>query len=101
MYLVQILLPRADNSGQPFPREDFDRVKNELAQRFDGVTAYIRAPAEGVWKQNQKLSSDDIVVLEVMTEKVDLAEWTARRQQYEKGFRQEKVIVRYMAISIV
>jgi hypothetical protein len=101
MYLVQILLPRADNSGQPFPREDFDRVKNELAQRFDGVTAYIRAPEEGVWKQNQKLSSDDIVVLEVMTEKVDVAEWTARRQQYEKGFRQKKVIVRYMAISIV
>jgi hypothetical protein len=101
MYLVQIVLPRADNSGQPFPREDFDRVKNELAQRFDGVTAYIRAPAEGVQKQNQKLSSDDIVVLEVMTEQVDLAEWTARRQQYEKSFRQEKVIVRYIAISIV
>jgi hypothetical protein len=101
MYLVQILLPRADNSGQPFSHKDFDRVTNELAQRFEGVTAYIRAPAEGVWKHDQKLSSDDIVVLEVMTEKVDLAEWSERRQQYEKGFRQEKVIVRYMAISLV
>jgi hypothetical protein len=39
MHLVQILLPRADNTGCGFPREDFERVKQELASRFKGVTA--------------------------------------------------------------
>jgi hypothetical protein len=37
-----------DNGGQPFPQEDFDRVKEELASRFDGVTAYLQAPADGL-----------------------------------------------------
>jgi len=51
MYLVQILLPRADNSGNPFQRQEYDEVKEELAHAFEGVTAYLRAPAEGLWKQ--------------------------------------------------
>jgi hypothetical protein len=51
MHLVQILLPRADNAGRRFPREDFDRVKQQLASGFDGVTAYLQAPAEGLWRQ--------------------------------------------------
>jgi hypothetical protein len=51
MHLFQILLPRADNAGQPFAREDFDRVKEELAADFEGVTAYLQAPAEGLWRE--------------------------------------------------
>lgn len=42
MHLFQILLPRADNDGRPFEREAFDRVKEELAARFDGVTTFRR-----------------------------------------------------------
>jgi hypothetical protein len=79
VYLVQILLPRADNSGQPFPREDFDRVKEELARFFTGVTAYLRAPTEGLWRQGGQSSGDDIVIFEVMTEEIDLADWRTRR----------------------
>jgi hypothetical protein len=40
MYLVQMLLPRSGIQGQPFPGRDFDRLKEELAARFDGVAAY-------------------------------------------------------------
>ncbi|TGR72776.1 hypothetical protein EN832_34550, partial [Mesorhizobium sp. M1C.F.Ca.ET.189.01.1.1] len=69
MYLVQILLPRSDNQGEPFPRTDFDRVKEELTARFDGVTAYLQAPAEGLWKDGGETDRDDIVVFEVMTPK--------------------------------
>ena len=67
MHLVQILLPRADNSGKPFPKQDFELLKEELARQFDGVTAYLQAPAEGLWRQGQKSSDDDIVIFEVMT----------------------------------
>lgn len=29
MHLVQILLPRTDNDGKPFPRTLFDQLKKE------------------------------------------------------------------------
>jgi len=101
MYLFQILLPRADNAGQPFAREDFDRVKEELASRFEGVTAYLQAPAEGLWRQGAESDSDDIVIFEVMTEEVDLADWHGRRAELERSFRQDKVIIRYMPMALV
>lgn len=101
MHLFQILLPRADNDGAPFAREAFDEVKEELAGRFDGVTAYLRAPAEGVWRQGGQAGDDDIVIFEVMTEEIDLADWRDRRAELERRFRQDKVIIRYMPITLI
>jgi hypothetical protein len=101
MYLVQILLPRADNSGRPFDGEDFDRVKEELAGRFEGVTAYLQAPAEGLWREGGQSGNDDILIFEVMTETMDLQEWRNRRAEFERRFRQDKVIIRYMSTTLV
>lgn len=101
MYLIQILLPCADNSGVAFPIEDFERLKHELAAEFDGVTAFIQAPAEGLWKRGSGDSHDDIVVFEVMTEELDRAVWADRRSELEERFRQERVIIRYMSIGLV
>jgi hypothetical protein len=101
MHLVQILLPRADNQGRPFEREDFDRVKEELATQFDGVTAYLQAPAEGLWRQGADSDIDEIVIFEVMAEEVDLSDWRARRSELERRFRQDKVIIRYMSVAVV
>jgi hypothetical protein len=75
MYLVQILLPCADNSGKAFPQKDFEQVKAGLAERFEGVTAYLQAPAEGLWRKGRRLAPDDIIIFEVMTDELDLAEW--------------------------
>ncbi|AGB45258.1 hypothetical protein LB516_21065 [Mesorhizobium sp. CO1-1-7] len=97
MHLVQILLPRADNAGKPFAKQEFDRVKEELALRFDGVTAYLRAPAEGVWRQG----ADEIVIFEVMTHEVDLPDWQRRRSELERRFRQEQVVIRYLPMALV
>ena len=41
-----------------------------MARAFDGVTAYLQAPAEGVWRRGERSTDDDIVVFEVMSEKV-------------------------------
>jgi hypothetical protein len=101
MHLVQILLPRADNSGQPFNREDFDRVKEELAADFEGVTAYLQAPAEGLWRQGGQADNDHIVIFEVMTGEVDLEDWRKRRAELERRFRQDKVIIRYLRMALV
>ena len=101
MHLFQILLPRADNAGQPFARHDFDQVKEELAGRFKGVTAYYQAPAEGLWRQGAESHKDDIVIFEVMVEEIDLANWHERRTELERRFRQDKVIIRYMPMALV
>jgi len=101
MYLVQILLPRADGEGTPFAPEELDRVKEELAERFQGVTAYLQAPAEGLWRNGGKSESDDILVFEVMIPEVDPADWKRRRLDLERRFRQDTVIIRYLPMSLV
>ena len=101
MHLVQILLPRADNTGRPFSRDDFEHVKQELADHFEGVTAYLQAPAEGLWRQGAESDNDEIVLFEVMVEEVDVEEWRNRRAELERRFRQDKVIIRYMPMALV
>lgn len=101
MHLFQIFLPRADNAGRPFAREDFDRVKEELAADFEGVTAYLQAPAEGLWREGGQTDNDDIVIFEVMAEEIDLQNWRRRRTELERRFRQDMVIIRYMPMALV
>ena len=71
MHLIQILLPLADNAGNPFPSDVLHGIQTELAQRFGGLTAYSRAPARGVWTQSGGEQEDDIVVVEVMAQALD------------------------------
>lgn len=101
MHLFQILLPRADNSGKPFPKHDFDRVKEELADRFEGVTAYLQSPVEGLWREGGQSGKDEIVIFEVMAAQIDLADWRARRAELERRFRQDRIVIRYMPMSLV
>lgn len=101
MHLFQILLPRADNAGQPFARRDFDRVKDELAARYGGVTVYLRAPAEGLWRQGGESDKDEIIIFEVMTDELDLDDWRRRRDELERCFRQDTVVIRYLPIALV
>ncbi|HEV2764291.1 MAG TPA: hypothetical protein VGV38_15030 [Pyrinomonadaceae bacterium] len=95
MYLIEILLPVYDNEGRPFGADAFDRVRNELANRFGGVTAFQRAPAEGVWKETGGgVSRDQIVIFEVMAEKLERAWWADFRRELERRFRQDEIVVR-------
>jgi hypothetical protein len=100
-HLVQLLLPTGDNAGEAFPSEAFEQVSRELTERFGGVTAYSRAPAEGRWKQDADTEHDDIVVIEVMDEDLDRAFWSAYRCELEKRFRQDVVIVRAQPIELL
>lgn len=101
MHLVQVLLPLSDNQRHPFPRDHYDRVAVELAERFGGVTAYTRAPAEGRWKQQGHTNAEEVVVIEVMVEVLDEAWWSAYRERLEAAFRQERIIVRGQEVKIL
>jgi hypothetical protein len=71
MHLIQILLPLKDNDGRPFEAADYGRVRTELAERFGGITAFTRAPAEGIWKDGGRTNRDDLVVFEIMASALD------------------------------
>ena len=100
MYLIEIFLPLTDNLGQPFPRRELDRVRAELTDRFGGVTAFLRAPATGLWDDDDgRIRHDELAILEVMAESLDRRWWTGYRERLEQQFRQEEIVVRATAID--
>jgi hypothetical protein len=94
MHLVQLLLPVYANDGTPLPRELYATVRQELVDRFGGLTAYARAPATGLWADGGEVDKDDIVVYEVMVDDLDTAWWARYRGELEQRFRQDELIVR-------
>lgn len=95
MHLVQILLPMHDNAQEPFPREEYSRVRKELTERFGGLTVYTRAPAEGLWKLNgNETTRDDIVIFEVMANELEQSWWREYRRELEARFRQDVILIR-------
>jgi hypothetical protein len=102
MYLIHLLLPLTDNEGRPHGRDHFRAVAGELAERFGGLTAYTRAPAEGLWKENSSSTSkDEIVIYEVMAEELDEEWWRNYRRSLEARFRQEKLVVRAQEVRLL
>jgi hypothetical protein len=102
MHLVQLLLPLFDNESQPIPRAHFERVASELTEHFGGLTAFTRAPAEGLWREGgDGTTRDEIVVYEVMTDALDEEWWRSYRTQIEERFAQERIVVRAQSINVL
>lgn len=100
MHLVQILLPIYDNDGHHFPATHYAGVRTELADRFGGLTAYTRAPAEGLWAEEGKPPAhDDIVVYEVMVDDLDRSWWREFRRTLERRFAQDELVVRAQVVE--
>lgn len=102
MYLVQILLPLYDNEREALPRDEYIQMRSELTERFGGLTVYTRAPAEGLWKQNDNQThQEDIVIFEVMTSQLDTDWWQAYRKNLEVRFRQDMVVIRAQQMRLL
>lgn len=101
MHIVQILLPLCDNDGRPFSREAIRAIQGELAAAFGGLTAYTRAPAEGVWTPEGAVTRDDIVMVEVMTENLDRGWWRDFRTRLERELHQQSLVVRAYGIEML
>jgi hypothetical protein len=100
MYLVQLLLPLSDNEGRPFAAQLYRRVRDELTDRFGGLTAFTRAPAQGLWQDRPgDTVRDEIVVYEVMVERLDYAWWRSYRTELERSFRQDELVIRAQAVE--
>lgn len=94
-HLVQLLLPLHDASGHAFPSSHYSALRAELTERFGGLTAYSRAPAEGLWTDDESPPErDDIVVYEVMVDALDRTWWAALRERLRVQLQQDDLVVR-------
>jgi len=96
MHLVQLLLPLYDNGGRATPASELRRVRDELTERFGGITVHSRAPAEGLWEEphDGERVRDDLVIYEVMVDKLDAAWWRTYRESLEQRLRQKELVFR-------
>lgn len=94
MYLIEIFMPLNDNDGRPFPKTVFTALRQELTERFGGVTTFNRAPASGTNKSDEDVQKDDIIIMEVMTETLDRPWWSSLRKRIEAKLRQDEILIR-------
>ena len=99
MRLIQILLPTHDNDGNPFPQASYAAVRAEITDAFGGVTAYVRAPAAGLWDEGERVVRDDIIIYEAMVERFDTAWWQEYRGTLERRFEQEEIVIRALPME--
>jgi hypothetical protein len=89
-----------DNTGEAFPPDHYAAVRTELTDRFGGLTAYTRAPAQGIWNESDgPPRRDDIVVYEVMADTLDRAWWTQFRRTLERRFAQDELVIRSQVVE--
>lgn len=99
-HLVQILVPLRDNEGQPFSRSFFDEMRRELTEHFSGVTTHARAPAQGAWEApSGGTQHEDVIIFEVMCERLDRCWWHDYRRHLEARLRQKEVVVRAVPVE--
>jgi hypothetical protein len=99
-YLIQIILPLYRRDGGRFDSAAFAAVRRELTAQFGGTTAYTRAPAEGTWEDpGGQVQHDDVIVVEVMAERLDRAWWRRYAAELAGRFEQEALVVRALAFE--
>jgi hypothetical protein len=95
MHVVELFLPLARKDGSSQPDGLFGEVRAELVERFGGLTAFTRAPAEGLWENEAgAVDKDRIVIFEVMDENFDADWWRDYRGELETRFDQDEVLLR-------
>ena len=100
MHGVEIFLPLRRTDGSDQPRGLFGDVRRELVDQFGGMTAFTRAPAEGLWESEEgQLDRDSIVIFEVMADELDRGWWSAFRARLEGLFEQDEIVIRATAVE--
>lgn len=101
MKLVQIFLPLYDKNGRRFPAALYALERERLVERFGGLTAHMRSPAHGLWKDGTRTKRDDIIIFEVMVRRVDRKWWSAHRHNLQKRFKQKDLLVRAQDVRLL
>jgi hypothetical protein len=95
VYLIQILLPRYPNAVEGTNDAAFARTRSELVEKFDGVTAYLRGTAQGVWTApDGRVERDEMVMVEVLAESFDREWWRGYADTLAQRFEQQEMHIR-------
>jgi hypothetical protein len=100
-FLVQVLVPRRSGGNGESREADFAQTRAELVERYDGVTAYLRSPAQGEWTgPDGRVERDEVVMIEVVTDSFDRAWWRAYATKLAGRFQQEAIHIRALPAEI-
>jgi hypothetical protein len=94
MHLIHLLLPLHDNNQRAFEPKQFQAVRNELTEKFGGITAFVRSPAVGLWKEDRdNINRDEVIMFEIVSDDLNENWWRDYREKLEADFRQEEVLI--------
>jgi hypothetical protein len=93
--ITQVLLPKRDNLGRRFRRQQYRPFHARLIGRFRGWTR--KGQAEGAWLgPSGEMFTDEHWVYEVGHARRDLRFWQAEKERLKREFDQEEIwIIQY------
>jgi len=98
--LIQLLLPTTGKDDAI--AEHLAETRRELTDKFTGLTAYLRSPAKGWWLSPEgRTESDDVVMVEVVTDAFDRAWWRAYADTLAQRFQQDAIHVRAVHVEML
>ena len=101
MVLIQLLLPTKGTAAADGTAR-LNQTRRELANRFSGLTAYLRSPAKGWWTApDGHTEQDDVVMVEVVTETFDRAWWRTYAATLAVRFDQATIHVRAVPVELL
>jgi hypothetical protein len=100
-HLIEIFIPLYDNDGRRFEQAFYSDVRSTMFDKFGGITVFGRAPAQGMDTDGGKSRHNDLIVFEVMTEAIDAAWWQAYRKRLEQVPKQDRILIRSSAVSVL
>jgi len=105
-HLIQLLLPLTDGAGRAIPHRLFREVRETLVERHGGLTAYNRAPAKGLWKDEEEEEpaptvQDEIIVYEVLVDGLDERWWARYREKLASDFGQKELLIRAHPVQLL
>ena len=101
MVLIQLLLP-TNGAASADGLAPLAQTRDELAQRFSGLTAYLRSPATGLWTApDGHTEQDDVVMVEVVTDTFDRAWWRVYTTRLAERFGQDTIHVRAVPVDML
>jgi hypothetical protein len=102
MVLIQLLLPTAIGAERRDATALLVDTRRELADRFKGITAYVRSPAKGLWTSPEgRTEADDVVMMEIVTRTFERDWWRIYADGLAERFEQQAIHVRALAITLL
>jgi hypothetical protein len=88
-----IFLPLEYNDGTAVEMEKFAAVKQQLLQRFGGVTYFPQAN-EGAWQSDDVVYRDRIVIYRVLTDEAAARDFlSALKTTLKDTFQQKSILI--------